>query len=411
MSMPNVSAERMAHDTAFIREVFEAREQVIVRLKEDGINDAGGLEVVILTALGREIELQAMTDLMSDLGISGQSASDAADRLVAGGYVGVQVNPRAPGRKRIGLTPKGRATLRTVMDITRMQRLADFPWRDDDIVVCSVQKSGTTWLQMICALLIFQTPVLPAPLQELSPWLDWHMNLRDDVVARLEGQQHRRIMKTHRSLGQIPMSPRVTYVVIARHPLDAALSYYHQILVTEPEGHKGRRGPDRQIASPHDALLAWMGAKTLAEDSPSMKGMLEHLCDSWARRNEPNVILLHYEDLCQDLEKQMRGLAARLGITVADAAWPSLLNAATFTQMRAVADQIQPMAHLQDPAKFFRSGRSGEGRQHLSGAEFFRYRELAAQFAPPDLLAWLHREDGPQSPHRVAPIAEQAGPL
>lgn len=394
MSMPNIN-DRVARDTAFIREVFEAKEQVVVRLREEDINDADGLDVVILMALGRGIGLQAMTDLMSDLGISGQSTSDAADRLVTGGYLGVQVNPRAPGRKRIGLTSKGRATLRTVMDITRMQRLADFPWRDDDIVISSVQKSGTTWMQMICALLIFQTPVLPVPLRDLSPWLDWHINLRDDVVARLEGQRHRRFMKTHRSLGQIPMNPRVTYVVIVRHPLDAALSYYHQILVTESEDQKDRRGPARQVASPHDALLAWMDATSLADDSPSMKSMFEHLCDSWARRNEPNVILLHYADLCQDLEKQMRGLAARLGITVADATWPSLLNAATFAEMRAAADQIQPMAHLQDPAKFFRSGKSGEGRQHLSSAEFSRYQELAARFAPPDLVAWVHREDGP----------------
>lgn len=28
-------------------------------------------------------------------------------------------------------------------------------------------------MQMICALLVFQTPDLPAPLAELSPWMEW----------------------------------------------------------------------------------------------------------------------------------------------------------------------------------------------------------------------------------------------
>jgi aryl sulfotransferase len=52
-------------------------------------------------------------------------------------------------------------------------RWSGFPFRDGDIVISTRSKTGTTWVQMICALLIFQTPELPAPLAELSPWVDW----------------------------------------------------------------------------------------------------------------------------------------------------------------------------------------------------------------------------------------------
>ena len=51
-------------------------------------------------------------------------------------------------------------------------RWSGFPFRNGDIVISTRSKSGTTWMQMICALLIFQTPRLPAPLGDLSPWLD-----------------------------------------------------------------------------------------------------------------------------------------------------------------------------------------------------------------------------------------------
>jgi len=50
-------------------------------------------------------------------------------------------------------------------------RWLGFPFRDGDIVISTRSKTGTTWVQMICALLIFQTPELPAPLAQLSPWL------------------------------------------------------------------------------------------------------------------------------------------------------------------------------------------------------------------------------------------------
>lgn len=400
MSTPNLHAKHMMTETSFVREVFDAREQITARLAGDGISDIRDIDVVILTALGRQIDLQVMVDLISELGITGQAASDAANRLVANGYLGAQVEPGAPGRlgapgRKTSFTAKGRMVMGKVMDIARNQRLENFPWRDDDIVICSVQKSGTTWLQMICALLIFQTPVLPAPLQELSPWPEWNVNVREDVLARLEAQQHRRFMKTHRRLGQIPVDMRVTYIVIARRPLDVALSFYHQV-VNDSENQGLPRSPGSLPPSPHDGLLHWMGVKTLGEDSHALQHVMEHLCDSWARRNEPNVILLHYDDLCQDLEKQMRGLAERLGITVPEATWPSLVKAATFGEMRAVADRVQPLRDLQDPAKFFRSGKCGEGRRLLTSAEFSQYYELAAQFAPPDLLAWVNREDGPE---------------
>src|SRR3954469_1014033 len=107
-------------------------------------------------------------------------------------------------------------------------RWTDFAFRDGDIVISTRSKSGTTWLQMICALLIFQTPELPAPLGELSPWLDWLVAPQEAVYAQLDAQTHRRVIKTHTPLDGIPIDRRATYVVAARHPLDMAVSLYHQ---------------------------------------------------------------------------------------------------------------------------------------------------------------------------------------
>ncbi|MBA3960014.1 MAG: sulfotransferase domain-containing protein, partial [Chloroflexi bacterium] len=76
-------------------------------------------------------------------------------------------------------------------------RWLDFPFREGDIVISTRSKSGTTWMQMICALLILRTPDLPAPLAESSPWLDWLIVPRDEVYARLAAQEHRRFIKTH----------------------------------------------------------------------------------------------------------------------------------------------------------------------------------------------------------------------
>jgi aryl sulfotransferase len=278
-------------------------------------------------------------------------------------------------------------------------RWAGFPFREDDIVISTRSKSGTTWMQMICALLIFQTPDLPAPLGQLSPWLDWLVTPQQDVFARLEAQEHRRFIKTHTPLDGIPLDPRATYIVVARHPLDAAVSLYHQ-------GNNINRDRMRQLTGQpeppeppaprpplHEWLLRWIDndADPRAE-MDSLPGVLWHLSDAWARRFEPNVVIVHYADLLADLEAQMRQLAGLLEMTVPAPAWPGLVKAATFEQMRAGAIQgTSGPGVMKDPAAFFRRGTSGAGREELTGAELAHYQQRAATMAPRDLLTWLHR--------------------
>ena len=116
-----------------------------------------------------------------------------------------------------------------------------------------------------------------------------------------------------------------------------------------------------------------------------------HLSDAWARRHEPNVLLVRYDDLLADLDGQMRLLARQLGIAVPEQAWPALVRAATFESMRGSADTVVPTAGLfKSNAAFFRRGTSGAGREILSDEELAAYHARVSQLAPSDMLTWLH---------------------
>jgi aryl sulfotransferase len=67
--------------------------------------------------------------------------------------------------------------------------------RMDLIVVCTWPKTSTTWVQTICALVIFQTPELPAPLLELISWLDLRWVSREEVYAQLAVQSTGRSLR------------------------------------------------------------------------------------------------------------------------------------------------------------------------------------------------------------------------
>ncbi|MFI6072504.1 sulfotransferase domain-containing protein [Actinoplanes sp. NPDC051343] len=246
-------------------------------------------------------------------------------------------------------------------------RWLSFPFRPGDIVISTRRRTGTTWLQMICALLIFQRPELPAPLWHLSPWLDHLVTPPGRLYAQLAAQPHRRFIKTHTPLDGLPYYPYVTYVVSARHPLDMFVSLRHR---AEPEPLS-------------DDLTRWLDEDS-APPEP-LPAVMWHLTDAWTRRFWPNVLLVHYDDLVVGLEAQMRYLAWRLGIPVPEALWPGLVEAAGFDRMRDRA------AHLvQDtPAALFRRGRPG-AREVFTAEERARYQARVAGLAPPDLLEWLH---------------------
>ena len=90
------------------------------------------------------------------------------------------------------------------------ERWRGFAFRPGDIVISTPPKCGTTWTQMMCALLVLQEPVLEQPLSVLSPWLDMLTRARLDVVADLEAQRHRRFIKTHTPLDGLPLDASVT---------------------------------------------------------------------------------------------------------------------------------------------------------------------------------------------------------
>jgi aryl sulfotransferase len=282
-------------------------------------------------------------------------------------------------------------------------RWEGFPFRDGDIVISTRSKTGTTWVQMICALLIFQTPQLDGPIGWYSPWLDRLIWPKEDIFARLEAQQHRRFIKTHTPLDGVPIDPRATYIVVGRHPLDSAVSLYYQSqninrarqrqLTEELTGQPMPAENDKPRKPVLEWLLDWIDNDAgPRQQMDSIRGVFWHDSDAWVRRLQPNVVLVHYADLCADLDGQMRQLANRLSIAVPDSAWPGLVEAATFASMRAAAEKITGSGQiLKSAAAFFRRGTSGAGRELLADDELAHYYARAAGLAPPDMLRWLHR--------------------
>lgn len=280
-----------------------------------------------------------------------------------------------------------------------------FPFRPGDIVISTPPKCGTTWTQMLVALLIFDGPALPAPMDELSPWLDMCNRPLADVRARLAAQVHRRFIKTHTPLDGIPLHPQVTYLVVGRDPRDVAVSYEHHLENMDLDRFLALRA----AAVGNDDLADFPPRPPLPDDPRerfrlfvddetvggrlTLALLLHHLRTGWERRRQPNVALFHYADYGADLAGELLRLARALAIPCTPERARALAPEADLSRMRARAAELAPEAtfgNWKDVRGFFRRGGGGEWRGRLTAADLAAYRARVASLVDADLAAWAH---------------------
>ena len=282
--------------------------------------------------------------------------------------------------------------------------------RPGDIIITTPPKCGTTWTQMICALLILQEPELPLPLDTLSPWIDMVTRSRTEVFADLEAQTHRRFIKTHTPLDGIPNDPTVTYICVGRDPRDVALSMDHHIdnmdfgafLIARNQAAAIdgiELGPLRPRQPRPDGERArfwqWVDDETPSTQvGSSLRRTAEHLQTFWDAADDLDVVYLHYDDLQADLEGQMRQLAARLGIDVDETGGPAWSRRQRSSRCAAGPTRPSPLVVRTTGST---PPRSSAAAQAASGGTPRRrrprpVRRAVRPLASDDLVEWVHRE-------------------
>lgn len=102
-----------------------------------------------------------------------------------------------------------------------------FEFRPGDVVIAAPSKSGTTWTQLLVALLIFDGTDFPESIGRMSMWMDQRTRTVEEAHAAFAAQTHRRFIKTHTPLDGVPILDQVRYVCVGRDPQDAAISMIH----------------------------------------------------------------------------------------------------------------------------------------------------------------------------------------
>jgi len=274
--------------------------------------------------------------------------------------------------------------------------------REGDVVIATYPKCGTTWMQRIVDLLIFQSTE-PRPIYEVSAWVDMRFGPPlDFVIDQIEAQQHRRFLKSHLPFDGLPRHDEVRYIHVARDGRDACMSFFNHCSAYTPQMYEALDRAAEEMGGPaprcpDDVRTFWRewltkGVQPGATDGYPSLSFFDLETSYWRERHRPNLLLVHYNDLKADLAGEMRRIAEFLSIDVAAGLWPELVEAATFEGMKRQGNALLPLVGIVfegGTERFLFKGVNGRWQQEIPAEDVALYDRIAAERFTPGLARWI----------------------
>ena len=270
----------------------------------------------------------------------------------------------------------------------------ELDFRDDDIVIATHVKSGTTWVQQIVSQLLFNGEE-GLEVAEMSPWVDLRVPPKQVKLPAIEAQTHRRFLKSHLPIDALVYSPKAKYIYIGRDGRDIVWSMYNHHANANQAWYEalndtpGRVGPP--IEPPPDSVrqyfLDWM-----EKDGHPFWPFWENVRSWWEIRDLPNMLLLHFADLKADMPGEIRRIAAFLDVPIDESKWDAILEHCSFDYMKKNATKSVPLGGLfwdGGAQTFVNKGTNGRWRDMLTEEDCKTYEERALAELGLECAAWV----------------------
>ena len=289
--------------------------------------------------------------------------------------------------------PKKTREMRTaMMDSTYWN---EFEFRDDDIIVGTYQKAGTTWVQQILAQFIFNGETEGLPVGDISPWLDLRLPPLEVKLPDIIAQEHRRFLKTHLPVDALVYEPKAKYIYIARDGRDIGWSLFNHHHALNDIFYDGIDElpylapplPRPHTEDVHEYFLDW-----LAGDGFPFWPFWENIRSWWEIHDLPNMYFLHFQNLVDDMEGTMRKLAAFIDIEIDESKWDLMVHHCTFDYMKSNATLSTPLGGIVftgGAESFVYKGTNQRWKDTLTEADNAAYDARALKEVGPECAHWL----------------------
>lgn len=175
------------------------------------------------------------------------------------------------------------------------QRGLAFRPRPTDVIISPFAKSGTTWLQQIFHGLRTRGSMDFEEITAVTPWIEMAHDIGWDLEADQAAEP--RGYKSHLNWYDVPKGGR--YVCSIRHPHTVLISFY--------------RFFEGWWFEPGSINLDDFAREMFMNDFHN-RGYWLHLVSWWEQHNNPDVLLLCYEEMLADLPGTVQKVANFIGI-------------------------------------------------------------------------------------------------
>jgi len=218
----------------------------------------------------------------------------------------------------------------------------------DDTFLVSYPKSGNTWARLLIANLL--SPEKPADFQAINELVP---DPESETKRHFARMPRPRVIKSHFVFD--PRYPRVIYIV--RDPRDVVISEYHYQRKT------------RRIADGYP--LAEYVEHFIAGDTYPNNGSWGQHVGSWlmSRHDDPRLLLVRYEDLLSNSERELGRIATFLSISASTDRLAEVIRLSSADRMRELeakqTDASSLMRGSRKDVAFVRSAKSGGWKSEL----------------------------------------------
>ena len=243
-----------------------------------------------------------------------------------------------------------------------------------DVFVMTYAKSGTNWMMQIAHQLIYHGKGDYDHLHEIVPWPDTTIMplFMKKYAIPIEQATHwkqspeqKRVIKTHYNWDLLPYSTDARYIAVIRDPKDVFVSNY----VFVRDGVYGTAMP---------SVDTWFDLY-LSPHFPLGGSWAVNAAGYWAERHRPNVLIVSFKSMKQDLRGTVVKVANFLNIPASDALVDEVCRLSSFEYMKKNDHKyaIGQLVPWRKPGAMIRSGRQGGSSEMLSPE---RQREVDHHF-------------------------------
>jgi len=197
-----------------------------------------------------------------------------------------------------------------------------------DVFIVTYPKCGTTWMTQIAHSLRTNGQLDYGEITEVVPWDILGHDCGQDLNAPQVAMP--RLFKSHETFQDVAKGAR--YIYVARNPLDAFVSF-HKFL----PAYAGLRPDDISMETFADAIFA--GA--------SQSGQIwNHFLSFYERKDDPNVLIMFFEDMKEDLEACVQIVAEWLDLP--GGTTPELVQTALSQSTHQFMSSLEHKHHFDD---------------------------------------------------------------